>query len=416
MSEQKTQEVVTAVAVEEKKAVKPEEVVKDQTAVEGTAEDGEEQTKKKNKKKKKKNKVTAPQIPVSEQFKDNIFPEGKIHEYINENTFRTTDEEKRSLDKLNFEEYNDFRKAAETHRQVRQYAQKFIKPGMTTTEIVEAIENTNRRLVGENGLKAGIGFPTGCSINNCAAHYTPNAGDTTVLKESDVLKIDIGTQVNGRIVDSAFTLTWDPVYDNLLTAVKDATNTGIREAGIDVRMSDIGAAIQETMESYEIEIKGKTHQIKSIRNLCGHDIKQYRIHGSKTVPIVKGGDQTKMEEGDTFAIETFGSTGKGYVNEEGECSHYSRNPDVRVPLRLARAKQLLNVIDKNFGSLPFCRRYIDRLGETKYFMGLKSLVDNGIVTDYPPLVDIRGSYTAQFEHTILLRPTCKEVVSRGDDY
>lgn len=63
----------------------------------------------------------------------------------------------------------------------------------------------------------------------------------------------------GRIVDSAFTLTFDPVYDNLLAAVRDATNTGVREAGIDVRMGDIGAAIQEVMESYEVEIGGKTY-------------------------------------------------------------------------------------------------------------------------------------------------------------
>ena len=64
----------------------------------------------------------------------------------------------------------------------------------------------------------------------------------------------------GRIIDSAFTLTFDPVYDNLLAAVKDATNTGIKEAGIDVRLCDIGAAIQEVMESYEVEIQGKTYQ------------------------------------------------------------------------------------------------------------------------------------------------------------
>jgi hypothetical protein len=36
-------------------------------------------------------------------------------------------------------------------------------------------------------------------------------------------------------------------------------------------------------------------------------------------------------------------------------------------------------------------------------MGLKNLVDNGIVDPYPPLCDVKGSYTAQFEHTILLR-------------
>ena len=86
-----------------------------------------------------------------------------------------------------------------------------------------------------------------------------------------------------------------------------------------------------------------------------------------------------------------------------------------VPLRLARAKSLLGSIDRNFGTLPFCRRYLDRLGETKYLMGLKNLVDSGIVDAYPPLVDVKGSYVAQFEHTILLRPTCKEIISRGDD-
>lgn len=137
-----------------------------------------------------------------------------------------------------------------------------------------------------------------------------------VLQQGDVMKVDFGVHVGGRIVDSAFTMTFDPIYDNLLAAVKDATNTGIREAGIDVRMCDIGAAIQEVMESYEVEIGGQTHQVKPIRNLNGHNINQFQIHGGKSVPIVKGGDQTKMEEGETFAIETFGSTGKGYVRDD----------------------------------------------------------------------------------------------------
>lgn len=168
-----------------------------------------------------------------------------------------------------------------------------------------------------------------------------------------------------------------------------------------------------------------------------------------------------------------------------------------INLRLARSKGLLNVISKNFGTLAFCRRWIDRLGETKYLMSLKDLCDKvfiyenksfscfdildtlkmskmclfyiqwlahfyvmsvcypgwklmmmmtytlykkmqetlcteqrhfvvgmcflmviyqGIVNAYPPLCDIRGCFTAQWEHTLLLRPTCKEVVSRGDDY
>jgi methionyl aminopeptidase len=81
-------------------------------------------------------------------------------------------------------------------------------------------------------------------------------------------------------------------------------------------MSDIGAAVQEVMESYEVEIKGRTFPVKAIRNLSGHDIKQYQIHGDKQVPFVKNSNRTRMEEGEVFAIETFGSTGRGFVRDD----------------------------------------------------------------------------------------------------
>ena len=66
-------------------------------------------------------------------------------------------------------------------------------------------------------------------------------------------------------------------------------------------------------------------------------------------------------------------------------------------------------------------RHHDTLGsngaaQEKYLGALKNLCDVGIVQPYPPLCDIKGSYVAQYEHTVLMRPTCKEVVSRGDDF
>lgn len=149
--------------------------------------------------------------------------------------------------------YNDIRRAAEVHRQVRQRARKFIRPGLTMTEIAEFIEDGTRALVEENGFQSGIGFPTGLSLNNCAAHYTPNAGDTVgefellsykrkcwrliflVLQQGDVLKVDFGVHVNGRILDSAFTLSFDHTYDKLIEAVKAATNTGVRVGSLIIR-------------------------------------------------------------------------------------------------------------------------------------------------------------------------------------
>lgn len=365
-----------------------------------------------------------PTIPISQLFPDGNYPEGEIMRHpvpagVDERTAidRFTSEEKRNLDRMHLDIYAELRQAAEAHRQTRKYMQKFIKPGMTMIQICEELESTARKLIGENGLEAGLAFPTGCSRNHCAAHYTPNAGDPTVLEYDDVVKFDFGTHIKGRIIDCAWTVAYNPKYNKLLDAVRDATNTGIKEAGIDVRLCDIGAAIQEVMESYEVEIDGKTYQVKAIRNLNGHSISPYRIHSGKTVPIVKGGETTRMEENEFYAIETFGSTGRGIVHDDMDCSHYMKNFETPyVPLRLQSSKQLLTMINKHFGTLAFCKRWLDRAGATKYQMALKDLCDKGIVEAYPPLCDIKGCYTAQYEHTIMLRPSCKEVVSRGDDY
>ncbi|CAM9716900.1 unnamed protein product [Discosporangium mesarthrocarpum] len=257
--------------------------------------------------------------------------------------------------------YDKMRRAAEVHRQVRRHAQSYIKPGIKLIDMCEMLEEKNRELIRESGLECGIGFPTGCSIDHVAAHYTPNRGDNTVLQYGDVMKVDFGTQVDGRIIDCAWTVAFDPKFDPLLEAAREATDMGIRTAGIDVPLNEVGEAIQEVMESYEVELDGRTYPVKSVRNLNGHSIGPYQIHAGKNVPIVKGGDSTRMEEGECFAVETFGSTGRGHVVEDLECSHYMKDFDApHVPLRLPRARQLLSHINKTFSTLAFCRRWLER--------------------------------------------------------
>ncbi|ETV79633.1 methionine aminopeptidase, type II, variant [Aphanomyces astaci] len=399
-----------------------DEVVEGSAAAEGGDAAAKKKNKKKNKKKKKKAATTAagpgtklppfrgvtgftdsyiqygqtepPTIPVAKLFAVGSFPKGEEQNHPGDfNTYRITSEELRAAERENEAFYDRVRYASEVHRQVRKFAQGLIKPGIRLIDLCEALENKNRELVEEAGFARGIGFPTGCSLNHVAAHYTPNAGDHTVLTYNDVMKIDFGTQVDGRIIDSAFTVAFDPQFDPLLAASKAATNEGVRQSGIDARLGEIGAAIQEVMESYEVTINGKVYPVQCIRNLNGHSIGPYQIHAGKSVPIVATPEQTKMEEGEIFAIETFNTTGRGYVVEDMECSHYAKAFDApHVPLRLPRAKKLLSHIQRTFGTLPFCRRWLERedggssfinpkgAKQEKYIMGLKNLVDNGIVT------------------------------------
>jgi methionyl aminopeptidase len=362
-----------------------------------------------------------PTVPVSKIFKGQ-YPVGEEFEYSGTNAWRSTSQEKKEQERLlNETVYAHLRRGAEVHRRVRRWARAtLLKPGTSLLDIVRGVESAVWRLVErdpQQPLLAGSAFPTGVSLNHIAAHFTPNSNDSTILTEKDVLKLDFGVHVQGYIIDCAFTVAFDPVFDPLLRAVKEATNTGIKHAGIDARLGEIGEAIQEVMESYEVQMGGKVYPVKAIRNLNGHSIEPYIIHAGKSVPIVKSGDMTKMEENELYAIETFGSTGQGRVNEGAECSHYMKLPDApRVQLRSAQAKQLLHHINQNYGTLCFCRRWLDDQGQTRHIMALKQLVDSGIVRPYPPLCDVKGCYTAQFEHTLVLRPTRKEVLTRGDDY
>jgi len=356
-------------------------------------------------------------VPVIDQYPDHDYPIGEVQEYTGNNAFRTTSAEKRELERLMLYDYEKIRRASECHRQVRRYAQSYVRPGIQMIDFCQRLEAKTRELIVANGLECGWGFPTGCSLNHVAAHYTPNYGDKTVLQYDDVCKLDFGVQVGGRIVDCAFTIAFNPKYDSIIEASQDGTNTGIKNAGIDARFSDIGASIQEAIESYEIELNGKTLPVKPVRNLNGHSIAPYQIHGGKSVPITKNSESTTMEEGEFYAIETFASCGKGYVVEEQECSHYMKIIDApHVPLRVKSSKALLHAIEQTFGTLAFCRRWLDDSGQTRHMMALKNLVDNELVQPYPPLVDAKGSIVTQMEHTILLRPTGKEVVSRGSDF
>ena len=362
-----------------------------------------------------------PDTPVRALFPDGHFPVGQRLEYEQPlNLWRRENEEQRQREKVQEDQYESLREAAEAHRIVRQWAKGWIKPGMRMIDIADTIETSLRKTVAADGTKRGIAFPTGLSLNHVAAHYTPNAGDTRVLQKSDVMKVDIGLQVNGWIIDSAFTVAFDPVFDPLLETVREATNAGVKAAGIDVRLCEIGEAVEEVMTAGELTLGHRTHHIVPVRNLMGHSLGMYTIHAGKSVPICKGwGDQTtKMEEGDLFAIETFGSTGHGLVHDDMETSHYMKAPTM-PPTGLRggpKAQELYAHINKNYSTLAFARRWLDQAGITRYAIALKSLVDCGAVNPYPPLVDCDGCYVAQFEHTIALKPTGKEVFSRGDDY
>lgn len=313
----------------------------------------------------------------------------------------------------------EMRKAADCHREVRKELRKYIRPGKKVIDICNFIEGKIQEKLGTVRHIQGIGFPVGFSINNCVAHDTAHPDDTRVLDINDIVKIDFGTHVGGNIIDSAYTHAYNPKYKPLLEATKEATWAAIKYVGPDCLVSDVSKLINEVIESYEIDLDGKTHRIHSVAALGGHNILPYRIHGGKLIlckphPAQK---DMRMNIGECFAIETFASTGTGNISVVNDNHLFSLNHDhMKSGFSLDITKKMYNWINANHNTLPICSRWLNNEFGNKYKMGIRELVNKKIVTEYPPLVDIPGSLSSQLEHTIYIHDWGKEVISFGTDY
>ena len=310
--------------------------------------------------------------------------------------------------------------AGNIHKEVRRYLQPKLKVGVKLIDIAHFIEEKTKELSNQNkSINKGIGFPVGLALNNCAAHWHPESDDdNTTFKKDDVLKIDFGVEVNSWIVDSAFTITANPKYDILLKAVKEATETGIKNAGVDVIINEWSASIKEVMESYEIDLDNNKYKVRPITNLGGHNIVKGIIHGGIFLPPVPSSDKNLRFKEGVYAIETFGSTGEDKVKETGESSLFRLNPNNQNLInvyKMETIKKFANKIRNNFKTLPFTNRYVKVFDVNRYKDYLKILTNNKILYSYPPLCIDKG-YTAQYEHTIYISENKKIVFSNGEDY
>ena len=119
----------------------------------------------------------------------------------------------------------DLLKSAQIHKKVRKHiTDDLLKPNMKLIDLANGIENKIKELTNfdsQNPLAGGIAFPTGLSLNQCAAHWTPNPGDDTqILGPDDLIKIDWGVHVNGYITDGAFSFSFNDKFDPLIDASK----------------------------------------------------------------------------------------------------------------------------------------------------------------------------------------------------
>ena len=160
--------------------------------------------------------------------------------------------------------------------------------GKTVFEICEEVENEIKK----RGAKCA--FPVNASINEIAAHYTAEPNDPITIKDTDLVKIDLGAQIDGYIADTAVTVCYDAQFDGLVQAAEEALGNAMSMIKTGVKASDIGRTIETTI---------KKMGFKPIANLSGHSLDQYTIHAGKSIPNIWSIGGFSLSENSAYACE-----------------------------------------------------------------------------------------------------------------
>ncbi|MFX1287223.1 MAG: type II methionyl aminopeptidase [Promethearchaeota archaeon] len=278
---------------------------------------------------------------------------------------------------------------------IAQEVKKFIKPQVKVgMNIFNLIEKAETKII---ELEGGWAFPVNVSINNIAAHYTsPIKDDELIVEDGDIVKIDLGVQVDGYIVDTAFTVSFndDKALENIIQATEIALEAAKMMVKPKINTKVLGKKIEDIVKGFKYN---------PIKELGGHQIERWIVHGKKQLPELasQGGDI--MEEGEVFAIEIFASTGKGSVHSTNASYIYELNPFTgRVPLRRKLSKQILGYINKNFKTLPFAERWLAKDFRMGVIFGLQELVNTNKVRAHYVLAEEKGEFVAQSEETVFV--------------
>jgi methionyl aminopeptidase len=279
----------------------------------------------------------------------------------------------------------------------REHGQALIAPGAKIREIAEAVETVIYDLGGKPA------FPAQLSRNHIAAHYCSPPDDPTVIQPGDIVKLDLGTQVDGYVTDNAVTVDLHGGPNSALVAAsRMALDNAIGVMGPGASITEIGFQIESTIKAFGFV---------PIYNLTGHGVARYVVHCAPSIPNYPDPKASRLRPNQTIACEPFACDGKGYIDQDGEAEVFGLKRKPKPKDKLPRDVEVAAMATEG---LPFARRsllrYLPDLRAVEKAIGLMRKA--GLLIEYPPLAEKPGVRVAQTEHTIFIHDDHAEVLTR----
>ncbi len=296
------------------------------------------------------------------------------------------------------EELDKYLRAGEIAAKVKSVVESIVKPGVPVLEIAERIESEIRSYGAEPA------FPVNISINEVAAHYTPQPNDDLRIPPDSVVKVDLGVSVDGYIADTAVTVCLCDKLIPLVEAAREALDRALEKVRPGAKFVEVGMVVESTARRY-----GYT----PIYNLSGHSLDRYAIHSGEIIPNYFDRRISGRFRDGAYAIEPFITTGIGMVVDRQPVTIYAlRYSPKRVRELSEEARRFFDYVYGSRRGLPFAVRwYIKEFGD-RCSQILAELRSKGLLIEYPILVERSGAPVAQFEETVVIHRSSVFVTTR----
>ncbi len=288
-------------------------------------------------------------------------------------------------------------KAGKIAARVLDEVRREVKPGAKVYTLCTMAE---KKIIDYGGRPA---FPTCISINDVVAHYTSPPGDRSIIPDWGVVKVDVGVHIDGHIADTALTVDMDGSLEGLTAATDDALQEAIELMQPGTSLSVVGRQIERVIRAYGL---------RAIEDICGHELRRYKLHGGKKVPNGKLRNAGTVEVGDYYAIEPYATSGGGVGDTD----------NVYVFTNIGTDRQLEGVAEKlrvhlreKYGPLPFALRWIGTKQDgVDVLEPLRELLKNRIVRGSAVVAEKNGRPVAQSEHTVFITENGPIVLTKRD--
>jgi len=253
-------------------------------------------------------------------------------------------------------------------------------------------------------------------VNNCAGNYSPlTMDDNYVLKNNDVVKIDLGVHIDGYASTVAHTIIVGARETAVTGKVADVICAAYFAGELAIRLLRPGKTNTEITNA--IQRVANIFNVKPLQGVLSHELTRYTLDGKKVIINKPEVDQIAedftFEANQAYALDIVMSTGEGKTRQEHtKTSIYKRNTDVNYSLKLKSSRSLIVEIKKKYESFPFNLRSME---DSRSKLGITELVNHNLVSSYPVLWERNGEIIAQFKFTVLVLPTTTKRLNEGFD-